>query len=85
MTAWLTQAEAARHLRLGIRTFRKRVATGALPKGHHASDRRKVWTAEELDAAVRGINDAAGPSDPIMAAINAANAKAAALRRENSR
>lgn len=84
MTAWLTQAEAARHLRLGVRTFRKRVAAGALPKGHHASDRRKVWTAEELDAAVRGINDAE-PSDPIMAAINAANAKAAALRRENSR
>ncbi|MBS0251486.1 MAG: hypothetical protein JSR78_10545 [Proteobacteria bacterium] len=85
MAAWLTQAEAAKHLRLGIRTFRKRVAEGALPKGHQASDRRKVWTAEELDAAVRGINDAAGPSDPIMAAINAANAKAAALRGAQSR
>lgn len=85
MTEWLTPAEAARHLRIGIRTFRKRVAAGALPKGHQTSDRRKVWCPEELDAAVRGVNHVEESSDPIMAAIDAAEAAAAAIRGTQSR
>lgn len=81
---WLNQAEAAAYVRLGIVTFRKRVKAGALPPGHLASPRRRLWTAEELDAALLGINCAADP-DPIMAAINAAEAKAAAARGAQSR
>lgn len=85
MAHWLTPTEAARHLRIGVRTFRKRVKSGELPKGHRASDRRLLWTAEELDAVLMGAEHGQEHSDPIMAAINAANAKAATLRRENSR
>ena len=85
MTAqWLTQAEAARHCRIGARTFRRRVKAGLLPKGHPVSDRRLVWTAEELDAAILG-NDDGQHTDPIMAAIHAADAKAAEIRGEKPR
>lgn len=87
---WLTVAEAAAHVRLCPRAFRDAVAEGRFPAGRPASKsgRRKVWSEAALDAALMGVNDAPAvredpapqPVDPIMAAIHAAEAEAAARR-----
>jgi len=87
---WLTQPEAARHVRLCPRAFQDAVRQGRLPAGRPVSKsgRRKVWSEAELDAAVMGDKDApthgdtrtTDQTDPIMAAIHAAETEAAARR-----
>ena len=82
MTAWLKVSEAAAHCRVSVRTFRYGVASGKYPPGHAVSRRRKVWSQEELDAAIS--QQAKSSADPLMDAINAAE-KAAAARRADHR
>lgn len=74
---WLTRTEAAEHCRICERSFRSRVKDGRLPAPKRLG-RRLLWLDKDLDAAIAGENDA--PSDPIMAAIHAAESKAAAKR-----
>ena len=69
---WLTRKEAAARARVSDRTFREMVKAGRMPPGHVVATRRKLWHADEVDAAIAGKQ--ASPSDPIMAAINAAHA-----------
>ena len=78
-TTWLTQREAAAHVRLGVRSFRALVKAGRFPEGKLVSRRRKVWRACDLDAVLTGGKHA-DVSDPIMAAIHAAENAAAAHR-----
>jgi hypothetical protein len=73
---WMTQPEAASYLRISVRTFRNRLKSGHLPPGRASSSRRKLWSAEDLDLAITGHS--INPTDPIMAAINVAEAEAAA-------
>lgn len=74
---WLTTDEAAEHCRLSVRHFRNLTKVGKLPKPKFMG-RKLLWSLRELDEAISGRKDA--PTDPIMAAINAAKAKSAALR-----
>ena len=82
MTVWLKVSEAAEHCRVSVRTFRYGVASGKYPPGHAVSRRRKVWSREELDAAISTTRKSS--SDPLMDAIDAAE-KAAAARRAHHR
>ena len=75
---WLTRSEAAARCRLCERSFSQRVKEKRLPAGKSLG-RRLLWDPAEIDAAIRGIQN--GPVDPIMAAIHAAEAQAAAKRR----
>lgn len=86
MTKWLIQSEAAAHVRLCPRAFQDAVRDGRFPEGRPASKsgRRKVWAQSELDAALMGAKDEPATTDPIMAAIHAAEAEAA-KRRADSR
>lgn len=78
---WLTAEEAAAHVGLSLRTFREQVKAGRYPQGYPASPRRKRWDRAELDAALTGKKHGQKEtSDPIMAAIDAAE-KAASARR----
>lgn len=90
---WLTLPEAAAHVRLCPRAFQAAVSDGRFPAGKPSSKsgRRKVWSEAELDAALMGVKHATDaapdrddpalqPTDPIMAAIHAAEAEAAARR-----
>lgn len=79
---WLTRIEAATRCRLCERSFRMRIMDGRLPQPKRLG-RRLLWLDTDLDAAISG--DTLESSDPIMAAIHAAEAKAATTRRTQPR
>lgn len=81
--SWLSADDAAAHCRISIRTFHKWVAMGRLPPGGPPGAGHKRWRKEDLDAAL-STKPTDTPSDPIMAAIDAAE-KAAAARRADHR
>jgi hypothetical protein len=69
MTTWLTSQEAARHCRISLATFRRRVKQGVLPKPNPL----KRYSLEALDAALTGTTNGT-PGDDIMARIRASQA-----------
>lgn len=70
---WLTASEAAAHLQISVRTFRREVARGRYPPGFNVSAGRVRWRAADLDAALDpslGVPEHHAPDpDPIMAAL----------------
>lgn len=63
MTRWLNRHEAAEYARMSPDTFRRRIKAGLMPEGHGQPGHRRLWSTEEIDAAIRG--EYGKSSDPI--------------------
>ena len=55
MKRWMNRVEAARYSGISVSTFSRRVRAGLLPGGHAIKNGKRLWSSEELDAAINGI------------------------------
>ena len=53
MRRWMDRVEAARHAHLSVKVFSRRVRAGLLPQGYLLGDGKRLWSADEIDLAMR--------------------------------
>lgn len=52
MKRWMNRVEAARYSGISVSTFSRRVRAGLIPSGHALRNGKRLWSTEELDAAI---------------------------------
>jgi predicted DNA-binding transcriptional regulator AlpA len=52
MKRWMNRVEAARYSAMSVSTFSRRVRAGLMPSGDAMKNGKRMWSAEDLDAAI---------------------------------